>query len=133
MKKKINKSLLFIGGGRWAKIWLLELIQKIDLKKIYVLTSNNLIEKIFFKNKYKNYTRIKKISSINLQKIDKIIIANKTKDHLKYLKKFNNFKKPILVEKPFTNNVKDFFSLKSNKKNTFLGLQFSFAVYFFMF
>ena len=44
MKKKINKSLLFIGSGRCAKIWLLELIQKIDLNKIYVLTSNTLNE-----------------------------------------------------------------------------------------
>ena len=32
MKKKINKTLLFVGGGRWAKIWLSELIKKIDWK-----------------------------------------------------------------------------------------------------
>tara|TARA_B100001059_G_scaffold73401_1_gene70821 strand:+ start:1160 stop:2044 length:885 start_codon:yes stop_codon:yes gene_type:complete len=128
MKKKINKTLLFVGGGRWAKIWLSELIKKIDLKKIYVLTSNNLIKK---KN-YKNFIHIKKISEVKLKNIDKIIIANKTKDHLKYLKKFNNLKKSILVEKPFTNDVKDFFNIKSNKANIFLGLQFSFAIYFFL-
>ena len=128
MKKKINKTLLFVGGGRWAKIWLSELIKKIDLKKIYVLTSNNLIKK---KN-YKNFIHIKKISEIKLKNIDKIIIVNKTKDHLKYLKKFNNLKKSILVEKPFTNNVKDFFKIKSNKTNIFLGLQFFFAIYFFL-
>ena len=128
MKKKINKTLLFVGGGRWAKIWLSELIKKIDLKKIYVLTSNNLIKK---KN-YKNFIHIKKISEIKLKNIDKIIIVNKTKDHLKYLKKFNNLKKSILVEKPFTNDVKDFFNIKSNKANIFLGLQFSFAIYFFL-
>jgi len=117
-----------VGGGRWAKIWLSELIKKIDLKKIYVLTSNNLIKK---KN-YKNFIHIKKISEVKLKNIDKIIIANKTKDHLKYLKKFNNLKKSILVEKPFTNDVKDFFNIKSNKANIFLGLQFSFAIYFFL-
>jgi len=128
MKKKINKTLLFVGGGRWAKIWLSELIKKIDLKKIYVLTSNNLIKK---KN-YKNFIHIKKISEVKLKNIDKIIIVNKTKDHLKYLKKFNNLKKSILVEKPFTNDVKDFFNIKSNKANIFLGLQFSFAIYFFL-
>ena len=37
-----------------------------------------------------------------------------------------------MVEKPFTNDVKDFFNIKSNKANIFLGLQFSFAIYFFL-
>ena len=75
MKKK-EKKVLLIGGGRWAQIYLDELIRKKLI--IYIITSNrDLIEKI---NQTKN-NKIKIINNnINLKKDNKIyiILANKT-------------------------------------------------------
>ena len=39
MKKKILKNVILFGGGRWAKIYLENLIQK--KVNIIVITSNN--------------------------------------------------------------------------------------------
>ena len=128
MKKTITKNLILIGGGRWAKIYLEELLKKKIF--IYLLTSNNNLKKFFIKHNFHNYKFIKKLNEVNIDNKYYLILINKTEKRLKFIKKIINLKNQILIEKPLTNNPNDYFKYKLNKKNTYLSLQFYFAIYF---
>jgi len=128
VKNNETKELVLIGGGRWAKIYLEEIIKK--KIKINIITSNNNLEKFFINHKFKNYKIYRKLIDINIKGKFYIIIANATKDRLNIVKKIVSLKNEILIEKPLTNNPNDYFKYKLNKKNIYLSLQFSFADYF---
>ncbi|MDA9616015.1 hypothetical protein N9S20_01455, partial [Candidatus Pelagibacter sp.] len=128
MKNKKYRNLILIGGGRWAKIYLKEIIKKNFF--IYILTSNIEIKKLFTKHNFYNYKFIKKINEVNIDKKYYIILTNKTDMRLKFIKEIIDLKNQILLEKPLTNDPNDYFRYKLNKKNIYLSLQFSFANYF---
>ena len=126
LKVTLKNKILIIGSGRWAKIYLKEILSKFKTKKIYILTNN--------KNNSINSNKQKKLILNNFPKkkirtFDNIIICNKTKDHFKYIKFFTN-KNKVLIEKPLSNNPEDFFKNKIFLKKKFLSLQFSFSKYF---
>ena len=128
MKKIIPKNVLVVGGGRWAKIYLENLIKK--KINIYVITSNKKLNKFFLNRNFVNYKIIQKLNEINIYKKFHIIVSNDTNKRLKFIKKIIKLKNEILLEKPLTNDSNDYFKHNLNKKNIYLSLQFSFAVYF---
>ena len=82
MKKTITKNLILIGGGRWAKIYLEELLKKKIF--IYLLTSNNNLKKFFIKHNFHNYKFIKKLNEVNIDNKYYLILINKTEKRLKF-------------------------------------------------
>ena len=128
MKKKIIKKILLIGGGRWAQIYLNELIK--NKVKVYVLSSNKGLKKIFINHKFKDYKIFKKFADINIKTDFYIIVSNSTEKRLNIIKKIAHLKNEILIEKPLINNPDNYFKYKLNKKNIYLGLQFSYSTYF---
>lgn len=135
-KNKINKNILIIGSGRWAK----EIVREIDInfkniKKIFIFTN--------YKKQFFNWTTAnikKKIFYLqNLKQLNKLdcenaIIANKNKDHLKYSKRLLNNQFNVLVEKPLFLNDKEYKKIillsDRNKRKIFLSLPYLFASYF---
>jgi len=128
VKNNKTKELILIGGGRWARIYLEELIKK--KIKINIITSNNNLIKFFTNYKFKNYKIYKKLIDIDIKRKFYIIVSSATKDRLNIIKKISSLKNQILIEKPLTNNPNNYFKYKLNKKNIYLSLQFSFAKYF---
>lgn len=122
MKKKNN--ILIFGYGRWGRIYI-DYLKKYNYR-IYIFSK----QKIFDKNLYKNFNLISNEVSLKKLKFKKILIVNKTSDHLKSLNFFLKSKTPILLEKPLDYDI---FNVKSKhiKNFIFLSLQFSFADYFF--
>lgn len=124
-RKTINIKLLIIGGGRWAKIYLKEILQNFDLDEIYFITNNKEIQE---KSNTTKIHILKKNSKIKINNFKKIIICNKTSQHLKYTKNANK-QNSFLIEKPLTNNPIDYYNKKILSK-AYIALQFSFAEYF---
>ena len=90
MRNRINILIIGYGsiGKRHAKI----LSNQKFTKKIFIYSKNN----------NHNFKKIKKIDKFNLENIDYVIIANRTREHYRTLKKLNGILKnvTILVEKP---------------------------------
>ena len=90
MRNRINILIIGYGsiGKRHAKI----LSNQKFTKKIFIYSKNN----------NHNFNKIKKIDKFNLENIDYVIIANRTREHYRTLKKLNGILKnvTILVEKP---------------------------------
>ena len=128
MKKNITKELILIGGGRWAKIYLDEIVKK--KVKVNIVSSNKELKKIFINHKFKDYEIFRKLTDINIKRNFYIIISNATEKRLNIIKKITHLKNEILIEKPLTNNPNNYFKYKLNKKNIYLGLQFSYSTYF---
>ena len=128
MKKRILKNVILFGGGRWAKIYLENLIQK--KINIIVITSNKELINFFLNHNFDNYQIINKLDEINIDKKSYIIVSNSTNKRLDLIKKIIKLKKNILLEKPLSNDPNDFFKHNLNKKNIYLSLQFTFANYF---
>ena len=122
MKKKNTKELILIGGGRWAKIYLEELIKK--KIKVNIVTSNYNLKKKFINQKFKNCKIFRKLNDINIKKNFYIIVSNATRKRLNIIKKIAYLKNEILIEKPLTDDPNDYFRYKLNKENIYLGLQF---------
>jgi len=99
-KKKINLShSTFLKNSKNFK--LIAGIDK-DLKK-----------KKKFENKYK-IKSIKNINDLNINDdVDLFIIATPSKTHFEIIKKIYHFKKPILIEKPLTDNITDIKNIKN--------------------
>tara|TARA_B100000963_G_scaffold362055_1_gene402820 strand:+ start:6596 stop:7582 length:987 start_codon:yes stop_codon:yes gene_type:complete len=135
-KNRSYKSLSIVGGGRWAQIYLIEIIKNFkNIKKVYIYTNHpqqigNLIKKKKF-----DKIEIKKLNKLKKVKSKYFIIANKNKDHIKFAKFLISLKCNILVEKIFPLSLKDFqkllIKLKKNKVNLFLSSQYFFANYFY--
>ena len=129
MQSAKKKSFLVIGGGRWAKIYIEELL-KLN-SKVTVITSNKDLKNNLNNINLVNLKIVKKFDNVKIAKHHLIILCNKTEKRLNFLKKINKLKNQILVEKPFTNNPNNYFEYKFyNKNNIFLGLQFYFSTYF---
>ncbi len=126
LSKKLR--IVLIGGGRWAQIYLNELLK---LKfKINIITSNSDLKKKL-RDLFREVNIYKNLDNIKIGKNSLIILCNKTDRRLNILKKIKNLGNKILVEKPFTNNPKDYHSYRFyRKKNIYLSLQFYFAKYF---
>jgi hypothetical protein len=135
-KIKINKNLLLVGSGRWAKVILDEIIKNYPYIKIYIYTNNFVILKKWIESKkYTNVFQIKNLQKIKEIKCDFAIVANKSKNHFSICHKLLKLNFNVLVEKPFTLNLKDANKLikLSYRKKLFLlvGLQFFYAKYFY--
>ena len=76
MKKRILKNVILFGGGRWAKIYLENLIQK--KVNIIVITSNKELINFFLNHNFDNYQIINKLDEINIDKKSYIIVSNST-------------------------------------------------------
>tara|TARA_B100000795_G_scaffold235403_1_gene195030 strand:- start:19 stop:912 length:894 start_codon:yes stop_codon:yes gene_type:complete len=129
VKSKNEKKILFIGGGRWAQIYL-DQLQKLKLS-ICVITSNQNLKKKLLNSKFSKIYTFKKFKDVKVSKNLLIILCNKTNKRLNILKKLSKLKNKILIEKPLTNNPKNYFDQGLyNKKNIYLSSQFYFAKYF---
>ena len=109
------------GYGRWSKIYIKEIIRRFTKINLYIFS----LRKIKTKNKKLIFTKNK--NYFNNKKIKFILVLNSTKDHINSIKTVQNKDTKILVEKPLSNNPFDFFELR--KKNTYLGLQYSYSNY----
>lgn len=129
MQSLKKKSLLVIGGGRWAKVYIEELL-KLNLK-VTVLTSNKDLKNNLNIINLNNLKIVKKFDNIEIEKNHLIVLCNNTEKRLIFLKKISKLKNQILVEKPLTNNPHNYFEYEFyNKSNIYLGLQFYFSTYF---
>ena len=91
MKSLKKKNLLFIGGGRWAQIYL-EQLQKFRLN-IYVVTKNRNLKEKLINSKFSKIYTFKKFKDIKINKNFLIILCNRTNQRLNILKKeIKNFK-----------------------------------------
>lgn len=130
IKKKIFNDILIVGGGNWAKFYL-EILQNsfFRIKKIYIFSKHPQL-KILSNNLVQIETDIKNIKNLSRN----IIIANRNKDHLKFLKIFSNKKYNLLVEKPIVNSTEEYEyildKIKYHKLNFFVGFQRYYAIYF---
>ncbi len=129
MKSLKKKNLLFIGGGRWAQIYL-EQLQKFRLN-IYVVTKNRNLREKLINSKFSKIYTFKKFKDIKINKNFLIILCNSTNQRLNILKKLSILKNRILIEKPLTNNPKNYFDNRLYcKDNLYLSSQFFFSKYF---
>lgn len=130
IKKRVFDNVLIIGRGNWARFYL-DVLQNsfFRIKKIYIYSKNHK-KKIFSNNLVQIETDIKKIKKLSRN----IIIANRNKDHLKFLKIFSNKKYNVLVEKPIVNSTEEYEyildKIKYHKLNFFVGFQRYYAIYF---
>ena len=114
LSKKL--SIVLIGGGRWAQIYLNELL-KLNFK-INIITSNSDLKKL--RDLIHEVNICKNLDSIKIRKNSLIILCNKTDRRLNILRKIKNLGNKILVEKPFTNNPKDYHSYRFYRKKIFI-------------
>ena len=129
MKSINKKKILFIGGGRWAQIYL-DQLQELRLS-ICVITSNQNLKEKLSNSKFSKIYTFKKFKDVKISKNLLIILCNKTNERLNILKKLLKLKNRILIEKPLTNNPKNYFDHSLyNKNNIYLSSQFYFARYF---
>ena len=140
-KKKKFKSILIIGGGEWARMYLSVLlntffeVEKIIIysRKNYNYIKNKIVNKYRFKNVkiYSNFRDVKK------EFFSHVVIANKTSQHFCYIKKLLYRKCFFLIEKPITKTVAHQKKLihwsKINKIKFAVGFQRFYAYYFHFF
>jgi hypothetical protein len=126
--KKNTKEVILVGGGRWAQIYLNNLLKR-NLK-LTLVSKNNDLKKILLKNKSKKIKFQNDLAKTKIKKNDFIIIANKTEARLNIFKKYKNKSNQILFEKPLFLNPNNFKKYKLKKDNFYLALQFNFAKYF---
>jgi len=135
--KSIKKNILLIGGGRWSKILITEIYKNFkNIKIIFVFTrSKKKFEKWAINKNIKRICILKKLSLIKKKKCNFAIVANKNKDHFRFILKLIDYNFNILVEKPFIKNLKNFNKIYklSKKKKLFIlvSLQFMYSRYFF--
>ena len=110
------------GYGRWSKIYINEIFKRFKSINLYIYS------KIKIKNKNKRLFFIRKKNFTNNKKINHFLILNSTENHKQTINLIYKTNYKILVEKPLTNYPLDYFDL--NKKNIYLGLQYSFSSYF---
>ena len=90
------KFAIIGGNTRWSKI-LIKNFKKFNQKLLF--TSSSYIDK---KNNYKDFKKIP------IKSLDFIILASDVNKNFEALKFFYSKKKPIFIEKPITNNFKNY-------------------------
>ena len=135
-KNKINSDIIIMGGGRWTKVLIIEIIKNFpNIKIIFILTKNkkkiNICKK---KKKFDNLFLIENLKIVKSNNIKFAIVANKNKDHYDSCKKLLNAGCNILVEKPLSDNIHNFKKLillsKKKKRFIILGMQFFYSYFF---
>ena len=96
MKSINKKKILFIGGGRWAQIYL-DQLQELRLS-ICVITSNQNLKEKLSNSKFSKIYTFKKFKDVKISKNLLIILCNKTNERLNILKKLLKLKNRILIE-----------------------------------
>jgi len=118
LNKKSLLKILIIGGGRWGKVHLSELLKLQQNIKITIYSKFNATQ---IKKKYdvKEVIVFSKIRDILTKKYDLVTIATKNKYHEKFLELFSKKNNHILTEKPFLSGLNYFLNLKKilSKKN----------------
>lgn len=100
-------NILLVGGSRWAHVVTSVILKYHANSSIYILTKFNyeIFHRIYKKEKKVNI--IDRLSDAKLKDISFVYILNKAANHAKYIDMLIRYKKPILVEKPFTLLRKD--------------------------
>ena len=130
----IKKNIIIVGGGRWARIILNEILENFpNINKIYIVTKNSEFLLNFSKTKKKKLFLKKSLNFKEISKINFAIVANKNRDHFLTTNKLLKKKIKILVEKPLVENINHFYQLKnnSNKNQIFVSSPFFFSYYFY--
>jgi UDP-2-acetamido-3-amino-2,3-dideoxy-glucuronate N-acetyltransferase len=118
----LNKKICVVGGGNWGKNHI-ETLHRLGCLGGVVESSDTLIE--IFKSIYPKCKFYKNINDSFDFSFDGYIVATPPNTHFEIAKKIISKNKPVLVEKPFTLNVKDAEELntyaKSKKVNLYVG------------
>ncbi len=125
MRKKIGNKVLILGGGRWGQITYNNLLNENFIGTLQIVSKslelrNSILKKKNIKvQRVLNYKRIKNYNLISICK------NNVTK--IQYLKKLNNFKNILVIEKPVIvkRNINSFLS-SFYKKNFYVSLPWFF-------
>ena len=133
----INKKIIIVGGGRWARTIIKTLLSNFNENLIIYIHSPNNFHSIeqWSMNicKESKIKILKNIDDIKLIKPSAGIIVNKAKDHFKFAKKLLEMKIPTLIEKPITTKYNDTYELYKLAKRTSTyiapALVFSFSGY----
>ena len=99
--------ILLIGGSRWAHVVTSVILKYYTNSTVYILTKFNYENFLKFYRHEKRVIIIDRLTNLNLKNIFFIYILNKASNHAKYIDLLISYKKPILVEKPFTLLRKD--------------------------
>lgn len=106
------KFAIIGGNTRWSKI-LIKNFKKFGHKLLF--TSSSYIDK---KNNYKDFRKIP------VKSIDFIVLASDVNKNLRALKFFCTKKIPIFIEKPITNNFKNYLSIKKIIKSKLIFVHY---------
>ena len=135
-KNKINSDIVMIGGGRWTKVLIIEIIKNFpNIKRIFIFTKNEKKIKIWKeKKKIDNLFFLRNLRIVKSNNIKFAVVANKNEDHYDSCKKLINAGCNILVEKPLSDNIQNFKKLillsKKKKRYVILGMQFFYSYFF---
>jgi hypothetical protein len=100
-------NILLVGGSRWAHVVTSVILKYYTNSSVYILTEYNYVKYKKVYNQEKRVNIIDRLSDAKLKNIFFIYILNKAANHAKYIDMLIRYKKPILVEKPFTLLRKD--------------------------
>ena len=119
---KNRKKICVVGAGNWGKNHI-STLHEIGCLVGMVDTDESTIFKV--KKKYDNILCFKSLDEALQEKFDGFIVATPASTHYKIAKKIIENRFPLLVEKPFTLNLKDAKKLnemaKKNKVNLMVG------------
>ena len=106
------KYAIIGGNTRWSKI-LIKNFKKSGQKLLF--TSSSYIDK---KNNYEDFKKIP------VKSLDFIVLASNVNKNLRALKFFCTKNKPIFIEKPITNNFKNYLSIKKLIKSKLIFVHY---------
>jgi hypothetical protein len=132
-----SKSIIVIGGGRWARVMVSVLYDFLpEDVNIIVYSKNNfklMLEWIQNELFSPQVTIINKLNHVNINNIKAAIVVNSAKDHYRFSKFFIQKRIPVLIEKPISLSFLDVqkISFLSKKFNSKIGTSqiFMFASY----
>ena len=118
----------FVGGGRWATIVLIELVQAFPNLTIDWVCNSNVNEKIEFIRRSSLFENVIPVDNKNIEELvqpDKVIIASHSSQHCTDLLMHGNDDVDVLIEKPLFPAFYDFEVLSEHEKGrTFMNLEF---------
>ena len=126
-------DLIIIGGGRWARQIIQNLIINNKVKNLYCYTKrNNFYLKDWLKRKkFNNYVKLIKKIPLSKSKFRLAVICNATSNHFRFAKMMLKKKYNIFVEKPVALKSKDAYKLldisHKNNRKIFCSNIFSFS------
>lgn len=99
LKKQNNlkDSILICGSGRWSKVHINE-VKALNFNKIFIYSQRNILDKKKFTSD--RFVYVNKLSNIDFKNLKLITLVSYNKNNYYYLKKLNEKKCIILIEKP---------------------------------